>query len=638
MEKRFSLSSLKGMLQVSYLSICVVLAITLLIVVWRGNSLYKEREDLYALRSLKYHSSELRNSLNYSFMLLQLYAQYDTILHAEDMYYQTAIDVFYDDALVNFDSVQRIANGNIEIVLDIKKTINELETKYNHLRKKTEKGDPLRNYIRLDMLGLVMRLNKNIDKLIIDEKNQETVELTTLNERIIKNNYLAIPLFVFVIAVTYFLGRRALVKVIEGLKDIHHYLRALAQGQIPDSVRIPQNEFGRSLKHIQTISKGLEELKEFAQDVGNQNFSKEISVFPKDSQLGTALDKMKEQLAQVAQNEQERHWENEGAAKLAQVIRKQTENTQILCDQFLFHLIEYTQTQQGAIFLPTEGGKKLVLRSAYAYGRKKFVHQEILSDEGILGEVFQDGKTIYMNDIPEDYAQINTGLGAAKPTCVLVVPLVSQEKVMGVLEIAAFGELSKVKIRLIERTAEILAASISSVANAEQMRKLLDESKQITQQMGAQEEELRQNTEELMATREELEKQLAEAQAQAAEKDHIFEDSNQGFVFVDASGRILRVNYAFTSLLGYSKDELVGQTISKFIPDLKGLNRHAQRDSEQLIFHQYEGKTRTKKDIQLWANVTKLEITKQMIFMIAIASAPNTSATKSEINQPLANS
>lgn len=638
MQKRFSLNTLTGTLQFSYILVTIMLGFTLLLVIWRGNTLFREHEDLYKMRSMKFHASELRNSLNHSFMLLQLYAQYDTIPHAEDVYYQAAIDIFYDKVLVNFDSVQTLSKGEIEAILDIKPIMNQLNTKYDHLKKFSEKGDPLKNYLRIDMIGLIMRLNKSIDKFIVDEKNKEIEARVVLNDKIRRNYYYAVPLFIAIILITFFLGRRSLRKILEGLKLVYQYTQALSQGKIPDSVIVLPNEFGKTLTYIRQLAQGLDEVKDFAQEVGKRNFEKNIDSFPVDSELGEALHKMKISLKEVAKTEQERNWQNQGVVEMGKVIRKHTEDMQVLCDEVLSNLVGYIDAQQGAIFLPSEQGKTLVLRSAYAYGRKKFVEKEVRNDEGILGEVFQDAERIFMTDIPNDYTQISAGLGEAKPNCVLVIPLEAQEKVLGVLEMASFKILTEVEIRLVERTAEILAASISSVANAEKMKNLLEKSSYAAQQMSAQEEELRQNTEELMATREELERQLIEIQGQVEEKDHIFENSNQAFAFVDASGRVLRLNYSFTQLLGFSKEELLENPISKFVPDLRGLNKHAKRDSEKVIYHVYKAITRAKKEISILANVTRLEVNKEIVFMIGMGNLPSENELKQEIKTKINNS
>lgn len=79
---------------------------------------------------------------------------------------------------------------------------------------------------------------------------------------------------------------------------------------------------------------------------------------------------MKISLEEVAKTEQERNWENQGVVEMGQVIRKHTENIQVLCDELLSSLVKYVDVQQGAIFLPSHQEKTLILRSAYAYGQK----------------------------------------------------------------------------------------------------------------------------------------------------------------------------------------------------------------------------------------------------------------------------
>ncbi len=169
------------------------------------------------------------------------------------------------------------------------------------------------------------------------------------------------------------------------------------------------------------------------------------------------------------------------------------------------------------------------------------------------------------------------------------------------------------------------------------MKNLLEKSNYAAQQMSSQEEELRQNTEELMATREELERQLIEVKGQVDEKDHIFENSNQAFAFVDASGRVLRLNYSFTQLLEFSKEEVVGNPISKFIPELRGLNKHAKRDSEKVMYHVYTAATRGKKEISVLANVTRLEVNKEIVFMIGMANVPSENEFRQEGKTKMSN-
>ena len=47
--------------------------------------------------------------------------------------------------------------------------------------------------------------------------------------------------------------------------------------------------------------------------------------------------------------------------------------------------------------------------------------------------------TLYITDVPDDYMDIESGLGDAKPKCLLIVPLKSEEKILGEIELASFN-------------------------------------------------------------------------------------------------------------------------------------------------------------------------------------------------------
>lgn len=49
-----------------------------------------------------------------------------------------------------------------------------------------------------------------------------------------------------------------------------------------------------------------------------------------------------------------------------------------------------------------------------------------------------NGKTLYVDDIPEGYIYVISGLGSASPKYLLIVPFKKQEQVIGMLEIASF--------------------------------------------------------------------------------------------------------------------------------------------------------------------------------------------------------
>src|SRR5690606_30533085 len=129
----------------------------------------------------------------------------------------------------------------------------------------------------------------------------------------------------------------------------------------------------------------------------------------------------------------------------------------------------------------------------YAYDRHRYGEKRISIMEGLIGQAALEKDYIYLTDVPEDYISISSGLGYAKPSVVIIYPLIYQENVYGVLEMASFRKLKPFEIDFLGKFTEALAASISSSRTAEQTRQLLEESRQMAEEMKAQEEELRQN-------------------------------------------------------------------------------------------------------------------------------------------------
>jgi transcriptional regulator with GAF, ATPase, and Fis domain len=140
------------------------------------------------------------------------------------------------------------------------------------------------------------------------------------------------------------------------------------------------------------------------------------------------------------------------------------------------------------------------MKACYAWDKKKFLNHKIHKGEGLAGQSWQEGDLIYLTEVPQNYIRITSGLGDANPTSVLIVPLKVKRQIFGVVEIASFGQFQDFEIEFVQKIAESIASTISSVKINARTQRLLEESQEMTEQMRAQEEEMRQNMEELQAT------------------------------------------------------------------------------------------------------------------------------------------
>ena len=222
------------------------------------------------------------------------------------------------------------------------------------------------------------------------------------------------------------------------------------------------------------------------------------------SPLRKSLVEMHDQLRTIAIKENQRNWIVEGQAIFSDVLSRYSSDFQTLCDEIIKKLVQYTNSLQGGLFVLNRIEDTLEMASCYAYDRKKFISNKIELGDGIVGQVWQEKKSVFITELPQDHMVIKSGLGSQAPNCLLVVPLIENNVFYGVIEIASFKILEQYKIDFIEKIAENIATTLAGVETTKRTQLLLSESQELTQKMKEQEEEMLQNLEELQATQEEM--------------------------------------------------------------------------------------------------------------------------------------
>lgn len=201
--------------------------------------------------------------------------------------------------------------------------------------------------------------------------------------------------------------------------------------------------------------------------------------------------------------EEKRNWIAKGISETGDLLRGDID------DKFYQHLVSavvnFMKINQVGIYTVEEdedGEKYIELKSCYAFDRNKYLTKKIEIGQGLIGQCYLEKEQIYMKEVPESYINITSGLGDATPKCIFIVPLIHEENVQGIIEIASFNELEQHEIDFMEKLSETLASFISSNRINIKTKHLLEQSQEQSEQLRAQEEEMRQNMEEMQATQE----------------------------------------------------------------------------------------------------------------------------------------
>jgi PAS domain S-box-containing protein len=288
--------------------------------------------------------------------------------------------------------------------------------------------------------------------------------------------------------------------------------------------------------------------------------------------LGRTIQAISVHLTTVSKIEEERNWVNVGLAKFADVLRnKNGLQLKDLTYEILLNVIKYLEINQGAIFI-VEGNAdhySMELSACYAYDRKKFITRKIEMGEGLVGQCVVEKDIIYLKKSPQNYTKITSGLGEATPREILICPLMVNDTVFGVIELASFTEFSETKIQFVKRLSENVAAAIKNVKENERVVTLLNSSQQQTEALRAQEEELRQNMEELQATQEEMQRKTNEISRSSAEMMSIMKgiDATMATIEFKPDGTIVTANANFLKSVGYTIDQIKNKHHKIFVPN-----------------------------------------------------------------------
>ncbi len=535
---------------------------------------------------------------------------------------------------------------------------------------------------------IILRLGNEIEKILsITETKASSLQKRCVASSLDnQSNLISGSVIFFLVAIAFAILVSYYVSslITNPLQKIRIFANRLSKGELPEfEDDVFNDEIGETANSMVQLTEGLQQTSDFANKIGKGEFESKYQPLSDKDVLGNSLLNMRKSL-QKAQKEtvrrqkedEQRNWATEGLAKFADILRHHQDNITALADEIIVSLVSYLNANQGGIFYYNDTDDEdvyLELLSSYAYNRKKFIKRKIRIGEGLVGAVAQEKYTLYVKDIPDDYIEIESGIGSANPKVLLIVPLKIDQTVMGVIEMASFNEFRQHEIDLVEKIAESIASTLYTARNNTKNSLLMEEQKVKQQAMREQEDMMRQTIEEQQAAQEnyimreqQFERELKEAQAEKKilEQQSIFMDSefealrkkyevanklvterenyeNNLFGIVTAAvivasedGTITYINDLFTTLLGFKSAETLGKSVYKilgFTSKETEMNQALISEFGTIINTQGRSikvKNRQDKDINFWLTVTSNVLNEKVFYTFMLDDLSNLTAEK----------
>ncbi|MCK6616636.1 MAG: PAS domain S-box protein [Cyclobacteriaceae bacterium] len=384
-------------------------------------------------------------------------------------------------------------------------------------------------------------------------------------------------------------------------------LGMVAEGVLPENIEVTsRDEFGQITEKVNHLVNSLKQKAEFTQRIGEGKFDTQFEAEGENDLLGLSLITMRNNLIENERRDNERNWIVRGVAEISEILRLH-DSLDTLGDDVIRFILDKIGAIQGAFYaVNDEGNERLIeMRASYAYGRKKYLQKSFRFAEGLVGQAAIEKDTVLRTEIPPDYVTITSGLlGEQRPTCILIVPLITNEEVYGVLEFAGLKRFNPSQVKFVEELSLILARTIFNIKVNERTRRLLEESQAMSNELKEKQEVLRQNAEEMQATQEELERTNRELENQVEEVNRtqkrmqlLLENASEVITIYEEDETIRYISPSVETILGYGQKELIGRSdMNNVHADHReifdGLFRKMKENPDEKVTVQFEYKTK----------------------------------------------
>jgi len=236
-----------------------------------------------------------------------------------------------------------------------------------------------------------------------------------------------------------------------------------------------------------------------------------------------ALARSVDVLKQGAAAMDEQRWVKTNAAKLTAELHRATSLAEF-GQRFISGLVPALGGGVAGFFLAENNSEHLRRLASYGLAGGADSAESFRLGEGLVGQCARERKLVNLANLPPDYLRIASGLGGAAPANAQAWPLLSQDTLLGVLELASFRDFNANERALLEELLPVVAMSLEILQRNLHTRELLE-------QIRTTEERTRL----------------------------ILESSAEGIFGVDTEGSIGFVNPAACRMLGFTAEELLRQ-------------------------------------------------------------------------------
>jgi len=194
----------------------------------------------------------------------------------------------------------------------------------------------------------------------------------------------------------------------------------------------------------------------------------------------------------------EQDWLKTNLAKFTRMLQGERDLATV-SNLILSEIASLVNAQRGVFYMvEDEGGEPVLdLMASYAFTERKNLSNRYRLRQGLVGQCAFEKKRILLTHVPGDYITIGSALGEAPPLNIIVLPVLFEQEVRAVIELASFNRFSETHQSFLDQLTESIGIVLNTIAANMRTEGLLKQSQLLTGELQSRQEELKKTNDRL---------------------------------------------------------------------------------------------------------------------------------------------
>ena len=246
------------------------------------------------------------------------------------------------------------------------------------------------------------------------------------------------------------------------------------------------------------LTKGLNHAMNIADKIADGDWNTEISVDSEDEtgHLLKAISTMRDKLKDRTEDDHRKERMQSQIADLNERMRGD-QSLEELCSNIIEYVTPGTGSHVGAVYFCDSSTQRLKLTSSYAFTYRKGKKHSYKLGESLVGQCALEKKQIRIEELPDHYMAVTTGLGSTSPRHILLTPVLYENDIVAVIELGSISIIDHQAMLFLNSIAASIGIAINSAVSRIQLANMLGQAQKQADSMEEQRTELQSVNEDL---------------------------------------------------------------------------------------------------------------------------------------------